>query len=46
MKFMEEIYMNRHIEALWEAISEQVAVIKELQYEIQELREQLAHLRS
>ena len=38
--------MNSNIEALWEAISEQNAYIKEMQYAIEELREQLAHLRS
>lgn len=38
--------MNSNIEALWEAIDEQNAFIKELQYELQELREQLTHLRN
>lgn len=46
MKFTEENYMNSNIEALWEALSEQNTLIQALQYEIQELREQLAHLRN
>ena len=46
MKFTEENYMNSNIEALWEALSEQNALIQAMQYELQELREQLAHLRN
>ena len=46
MKFTEGNYMHSNIEALWEALSEQNALIQALQYELQELREQLTHLRN
>ena len=46
MKSMEENYMNSQLEALWEAIAQQNALIQSMQYELQELHEQLIHLRN